>query len=117
MVLAKGPQWFSISDSLCEHLLGREKVILERFRHTFCPDEIFLQTEVVNSCFKDRMFDSADQFRSCMREIDWERGNPYVWRDGDTAELKRSDRLFARKFSAKYMGVVADIKEWVRSQE
>lgn len=117
VALAKGPNWFSITDSLCGHLLGREKAIMERFRYTFCPDEIFLQTEVVNSCFKERMFNPGDQFRSCMREIDWERGNPYVWRDGDTEELKRSDRLFARKFSARYMGVVNDIKDWVMSQE
>ena len=48
-----------------------------------------------------------------MRLIDWRRGNPYVWRDEDYDELIHSDRIFARKFSSKYMGIVRKITDAV----
>ena len=32
------------------------------------------------------------------RHIDWNRGYPYVFRDGDYEELKSVEALFARKF-------------------
>lgn len=37
-------------------------------------------------------------YRSCLRYIDWERGNPYVFRNEDFEDLIASDFLFARKF-------------------
>ena len=33
-----------------------------------------------------------------MRYIDWNRGNPYIWRNKDYDELINSEYLFARKF-------------------
>lgn len=33
-----------------------------------------------------------------MRYIDWNRGNPYVWKINDYKELINSEYLFARKF-------------------
>ena len=35
---------------------------------------------------------------SCMREIDWKRGNPYIWQISDLEYLKTSPKLFVRKF-------------------
>ena len=35
---------------------------------------------------------------SNMRLIDWNRGNPYVFKSSDFEELIKSDMLFARKF-------------------
>lgn len=115
--LAKGSNWFSITNVLCEHLLERRNVILKRFKYTLCADEIFLQTEVINSHFKDSLYDYEDQFKACMREIDWMRGRPYIWKNDDIEELLHSDRLFARKFSAKYMEVIRSIKRQVNKFE
>ena len=58
-------------------------------------------------CIRDR------NYRGHMRLIDWRRGNPYVWRDEDYDELIHSDRIFARKFSSKYMGIVRMITDAV----
>lgn len=112
--LAKGPNWFSITNALCEHLLAHSSEILRRFRYVSCPDEIFLQTEVVNSPFIHAIYDPDDQFRSCMRKIDWHRGSPYTWRSCDFEELVSSDRLFARKFSSADMEIVERIVDYVK---
>lgn len=113
--LSKGPNWFSISDLLCQYILNRKEIILDRFKYVLCPDEMFLQTEIMNSYFQNNIYDSEDQFEACMREIDWKRGNPYVWRNNDVNELKKSNRLFARKFSTKYMSVVNEIIDYISS--
>ena len=57
------------------------------------------QTFTFNSQFRNKIFDLDDEFHSCMRDIDWNRGRPYVWHTaGDYAYLSKSERLFARKF-------------------
>lgn len=37
--------------------------------------------------------------KHALREIDWNRGNPYVWTLEDKEYLSDSENLFARKFS------------------
>ena len=113
--LAKGPNWFSVTNALCEHLLNHSAEILHRFRYTSCPDEFFLQTEVVNSPFIHSIFDKDDQFHSCMRKIDWHRGSPYTWQSCDYEELVSSDRLFARKFSSADMAIVEKMRDYVKN--
>ena len=112
--LYKGPNWFSITDSFLSYVIKHKASILKRFNHTLCPDEIFLQTELMNSDFKDFIYDINDQFHSCMRLIDWHRGSPYVWRSKDFEELMSSDRLFARKFSSEDMGIVEKIYKYLK---
>lgn len=107
--LYKGPNWFSITDTFLSYVLQHKASILKRFNHTLCADEIFLQTELMNSDFKDSIYDINDQFHSCMRLIDWHRGAPYVWHSKDFEELMNSDRLFARKFSSEDMEIVEKI--------
>ena len=36
-----------------------------------------------------------------MRFIDWNKGNPYIFRSIDFEQLMSSDRMFARKFDEK----------------
>ncbi len=38
---------------------------------------------------------------ACLRYIDWERGNPYVFRREDFEYLMASNCMFARKFDEK----------------
>ncbi len=78
-----------------------------------CGDEIFLQTILWNSPFKENIYRFNDEYRSNLREVDWKRGNPYVW--GSSSEdfelLKNSDKLFARKFSNQFPDIINKIKE------
>lgn len=109
----KGSQWASITSDFTEYLLSRENIIRKVYSHTFCPDEVFIQTECWNSKFRQKLYDYSPNYRGHMRLIDWRRGNPYVWRDEDYDELIHSDRIFARKFSSKYMGIVRKITDAV----
>lgn len=96
-----GAQWFSITDSLAEHLLRNKPLIEKMFKYSFCCDEFFLQTFVYNSDFYNNVYKVQDvpSYITCMRYIDWKRGDPYVFRAQDLDELVNSGYLFARKFS------------------
>lgn len=97
----KGTNWFSITDDLAKYVVDSSEKILKEYKHTFCCDEIFLQTLVVNSPFVDNLYHPKfdNDIAAIMRLIDWERGKPYTFRTGDFDELIKSDMLFARKFS------------------
>lgn len=112
----KGSQWVSITSDFTEYLLSRENIIRKVYSHTFCPDEVFIQTECWNSKFRYKLYDYSHNYMGHMRLIDWQRGKPYVWRNEDYDELMRSDRIFARKFSSEYIGIVKKITEAVCSK-
>ena len=110
VVLAKGDQWFSITNDLAEYVISRKKWVLESFKWTLAPDEFFLQTLVDESPFKDKVV-------PLNRLIDWERGWPYTFTDADTAELLSSDKLFARKFDIhRYPSVVDAIYSKLKAE-
>ena len=100
-----GSQWFSITDELVQYILSQEALINDVFRYTNCADELFIQSLVYNSEFKNRLYDRNfdDDVHSNMRLIDMKErgnnGNPYTWRDSDWNEIQSSDCLFARKFN------------------
>ena len=97
--IKKGFNWFSITDECCRYVLSREVDIRRLFHHTLCPDEIFLQTIIWNSPFRERLFNTDDAQYGSMRAIDWQRGNPYIWQKTDMDYLIGSPYLFARKFT------------------
>jgi len=61
---------------------------------------VFLQTYIKNNQFFDHLYIPKldNGFQSIMRNIDWNRGMPYTWREEDFEELINSNYLFARKF-------------------
>ena len=100
----KGPNWVSITHDFCKYLLSKENWIKKRFKHTYCGDEIFLQSILWNSPFRERLYDPYNTDNGSMREIDWERGTnstPYTWQIKDKEYLDSSEKLFARKFQSK----------------
>lgn len=98
-----GSSWFSITDEFAFYILEHWDYLLDSFKHTFAPDEIYVQTLAYNSKFKDRLYYDKmdDNYLACMRYIDWERGNPYTFTIDDYEELMDSGCLFARKFDIK----------------
>ncbi len=95
-----GANWFSITHSLAAYVLQNETFIKRHFGSSCCADELFLQTLVANSKFKDRLYlpNNDSNYESCVRYIDWQRGDPYVFRTEDLDALLSSPCLFARKF-------------------
>lgn len=77
-------------------------------------DEIFLQTIVINSPFRNNVIsmDYNNDYSIIKRLIDWKRGNPYTYKSEDFEEIIQSDCLFARKFDASVdQKIVKKIKE------
>ena len=110
-ILAKGAQWFSINQQLAEYIISKEKWIEKHFEHCKFADEIFLQTVIWNSPYRNTLYREEwdDDYRSCLRYIDWNRGRPYTFRESDKEELDRVDGfLFARKFDEKDDGEIID---------
>lgn len=62
---------------------------------------MFVQTMLVNSPFAANLYmpNCNNDQMACARLIDWERGNPYVFRMADYDEIMQSPAMFARKFS------------------
>lgn len=101
--LKKGDNWFSITDEFAHYIVSRRDWIWFTFRNSICCDEVFLQTLLWNSQFKDRAYRQLgdDGSEAIMRLIDWKRGQPYCFRIDDLHELEASDFLFARKFDCE----------------
>ena len=111
--IKKGANWVSVTNCFVQYLLSKKTQISKNFSYTFCADEIFLQSILWNSQFKENIYNKDDEFKSCVRKIDWNRGNPYVWTNDDFDELMRSDAIFARKFDNSDMEIVKRIKKGV----
>lgn len=94
-----GSQWFSITDTFAQYLIGKEKEIDNIFRRTLCPDESFVQTLFMNSSFCEGIIINMDNdYSRIKRCIDFTHGTPKVWGRDDVEYLKSSSNFFARKF-------------------
>lgn len=96
----KGCNWVSITDNFVSYLIENYKFTKEILGKAIICDELYIQTMVWNSKYRDTVYNYKDEYTGCMRDIDWDRGNPYTWKTEDFEHLKNSDRLFARKFSS-----------------
>ena len=102
-IVKSGCNWISVTHEFLEYLLLQASYIEKTYPYTRCADEIFVQTILYNSEFRNNLYDKNydANFDSCFRKIDWKRGIPYVWRNEDFEELKESKCVFARKFDYK----------------
>ena len=113
VAIYKGANWFSITDSLARYVLSKADWIEHTFKYGWCPDELFLQTIVCNSYFRNHLFPKGN-----LRKIDWNRGNPYIFHSCDYDELMNSGCLFARKFSSEVdYEIIKRIAENVRESD
>ena len=96
---------FSITDELARYTLSKREWIRKVFHDTALSDEIFLQTLVINSQFRNNVYNKKlfdiNHAKSAMRLIDWKRGaggSPYTFRLSDLDMITNSETMFARKF-------------------
>lgn len=114
----KGPNWFSITDNLVYYVLSQEKQIRKIFKYTHCCDELFLQTIVYNSEFKNKVYSYyQNDNQNTMRLIDWVRGEPYIFLEDDFNLIKKSKMLFARKFSSKNKEIVLKLIKYLKERQ
>lgn len=107
-----GSSWFSITKNFAQHLLQQEALIKSTYQKSFCADEIFLQTTLMASEFRNNLYKPcySDDCHANMRFIDWSRGtnHPFVFRLEDFDRLMSSGCLFARKFDLNVDDKICD---------
>lgn len=110
-----GSTSWSLSRELLEHViaaLDQDPKFLNRFRHTLCPDEIALQTLIMNSPFAERVVNDN------LRYIDWSRKKnpePYVLDLANWDALMASGALFARKIDRPLSnGLIDRLRDHIR---
>ena len=98
MEFQKGANWFSITHDFAAYVIQQEKWIKKTFQYSLSGDELFLQTILINSGFRERLCEPKRlEDNLNMRLIDWTRGKPYIWRKEDFHILINSTMFYARK--------------------
>ena len=105
----KGANWVSVTEGMARYFVSRKDWILKTFSHTFCCDEIVMQTLCWNSPYKDFIYDIEDEWRGNMRLIGWNDGHLTDWTAGDLDTISSSSALFARKFNSSDMEFIAEV--------
>ena len=101
IIFQKGCNWFSITDSLARYIVSREDFVKSTFAYSRCCDELFIHTLIINSDFKDRIYQKTygkdNGSAACMRYVNF-KYKDNVFRTADYDDLVSSELLFARKF-------------------
>ena len=114
MEFKKGSNWVCVTHDFVEYLLTQKHFILKRFKYVPAGDEIFIQTIIWNSSFKNKIYTINNEYKGYLHHIDWSRGIfPWIWKSSDFDELIKSDKLFACKFSSDDFNIILKIKEHI----
>ncbi|KYC41555.1 hypothetical protein WA1_16010 [Scytonema hofmannii PCC 7110] len=93
-----GSQWWCLSKECLNYInqfVQSNSQFVNYFKYTYVPDEIFFQTIILNSQFKDRTINNN------YRYIDWSKHNPTppgILEEDDFDKLFKASHFFARKF-------------------
>lgn len=93
-----GSTYWSLSRECLKYVMvftKKNKWFLNRFKYTFCAEEFYFQTLIMNSHFADKVVNTN------LRYIDWvarNGNNPAVLDETDFEKLKETNAVFARKF-------------------
>jgi hypothetical protein len=106
-----GSAYWNLTDEAVHHVAGYVKShpeFVRFFRSTEGPDEMFFQTLLLNSSFKDSVVNDD------LRFIDWsssrrQGSSPALLRESDFDVLRDSPKLFARKFDPTVDGRILDM--------
>jgi len=114
--LGKGSNWFSITDDFARYILDNEKLIRRYFRYTYASDEVFIQTMLNMSPFKENWYGYKNKqlYYSNLRLTDWKRGKPYTFKKEEYFDLCESPYLFARKFGSDI--VSEDVRNYLKGK-
>lgn len=109
-----GSTWWSLSRECLEYVTAytaNNKKVLNRFKHTFCSEEFYFPTVVMNSHLKVEVINNS------LRHIDWiarNGNNPAILDESDYQKLTRSDAFFARKFEYPHSeGLLNELKSYL----
>ena len=105
--LYKGSNWFTISESLVDYILKfieEHKDYLNAYKYSLCCDEVFFQTIVMNSRYRENIYNlnaEDDDNLMSLRYIDWVSGPEYpkVLNIKELKDIVDTECIIARKCS------------------
>jgi hypothetical protein len=108
-----GSSYFSITHEFAQYVMVQEAWITKTFRYGLACDEVWLQTLISQSPFRDRVYDPSRGMKGNLRYIDWvrrDKNSPYTFRNNDFDELMNASKVafFARKFDSKIDYAIID---------
>lgn len=98
--LKKSLHFASITHEFLTYLLSKKAFIKKTFAHTLCCDEVFLQSILWNSPFRDHLYTRADGGVGSMRKVVWIKHKAHIWKKDDIDDLLSFPELFALKFTS-----------------
>lgn len=90
----KASNWLSLTQEATDLILDRKKEIMKTYRWSFCGDEFFIPSELMDSSLRDKIYDSDRYLLHTMG-----RANASSYALSEWEELSKTDYLFARKFT------------------
>lgn len=98
----KASQWCSLNRASAEYLVTNKVNILKKYNLTFCADEIYKITELMNhAIFKEQI-----TFDNNILYTDFENSSPKILNSSYFERLINSKFLYARKFSDSSFEIV-----------
>lgn len=107
-----GSNWCSLSNDCVGYLLSKTSDIDRLFRYVAAADEMYIQTILYNSNFREKIFGGLST-EGNLRYYDFQEGcaSPRIIESKDIGKLLKSKYLFARKFdSTVCLQAIEDIK-------
>lgn len=117
LVCKKGCAYWSITQAFAQYVVDHELLVKKMLSYSISGDEIFVQTLLYNSGFRDRTKSLTDEYDGCMREFAWEHitkcpDPAHNFHFEDMNYLLNSDKWFALKFEgADGMDMIAELKK------
>ena len=106
MQFKKGLAYWSITESCAKYILEKEKTVKRMLRYSVSGDEVFVQTLVYNSPFKDSIYNLKNEYEGCLVAAAWKEfvgedriGKNFLMKDFNI--LEESDLLYALKFEGQ----------------
>lgn len=94
--LYKASNWVSLTHEAVQYLISNEYWIEKTFRYSFCGDEYFVPSTLMNSYLKETILSDGHYLFH-----DISRSNAAVYMLSDLTKLSESGCLFARKFTER----------------
>ena len=106
LVLKKSMHFVSVTSEFVSYLLSKKCFIQKTFAYTLCGDEIFLQSILWNSHFRERLYPTRVGYPGALRKVLWENHKARIWQESDFENLISSPELFALKFTSDDKGLL-----------
>lgn len=114
--LGKGCNWVTVSPELVKYLLDRKDFIIKNFRFIKCADEVFMQSEILNSDFRNKLYRNPEGLTDHVRYMEWQGDSPRPFVSADYEMLiNNKPDMFARKFSSAVdKDIIEKLRDYLR---